>query len=141
MALGFIFTIEPILNMRSSEVFLDRENKWTVYNVDSMVQHQWEVVVLVTDSGYEILEDYKQKEEIKMGDYKIIQIIPNTKEIYSEYISEENGDFTLPIVCFALVEYDDGSRKVIPMDIDVDGTVGPKGRDFIGITNYKIGKL
>jgi len=37
MALGFIFTIEPILNMRSSEVFLDRENKWTVYNVDSMV--------------------------------------------------------------------------------------------------------
>ncbi|GAA0822202.1 hypothetical protein [Clostridium tertium] len=76
-----------------------------------------------------------------MGDYKIIQIIPNTKEVYSEYISEKNGDFTLPIVCFALVEYDDGSRKVIPMDIDVDGTVGPKGSDFIGITNYKIGKL
>lgn len=25
------------------------------------------------------------------------------------------------------------------MDIDVDGTVGPKGSDFIGITNYKIG--
>lgn len=141
MASGFIFTIEPMLNMRFSEVFLDRENKWTVYNVDSMVQHQWKVVVLVTDSGYETLEDYKQKEAIKMGDYKIIQIIPNTKEIYSEYISEENGDFTLPIVCFALVEYDDGSRKVIPMDIDVDGTVGPKGSDFIGITNYKIGKL
>ena len=87
MASGFIFTIEPMLNMRFSEVFLDRENKWTVYNVDSMVQHQWKVVVLVTDSGYETLEDYKQKEAIKMGDYKIIQIIPNTKEIYSEYIS------------------------------------------------------
>ncbi|WP_291652423.1 hypothetical protein [Clostridium sp.] len=73
-----------------------------------------------------------------MEDYEIIQIIPNTKEIYSEYSSEENGNFTLPIVCFALVKYNDGSRKVIPMDIDVDGTIGPKGRDFIGITSYKI---
>ena len=46
---------------------VNEENKWPVYNVDSMVQHQWKVVVLVTDSGYETLEDYKQKEAIKMG--------------------------------------------------------------------------
>ncbi|MCR1952632.1 MULTISPECIES: hypothetical protein [Clostridium] len=74
----------------------------------------------------------------KMGDYEIIQIISNSKDIYSEYSNEENGYFTLPIVCFALVEYNDGSRKVIPMDMDVDGTIGPKGRDFIGITTHKI---
>lgn len=73
-----------------------------------------------------------------MEDYKIIQIIPNSRDIYAEYSSEEDGDFTLPIVCFALVEYFDGSQKVIPMDIDVDGAVGPHGRNFIGITNNKI---
>lgn len=52
---GMIFTIEPMLNMGTSEVFLDREDGWTVYTVDSMPSAQWEVTVLVTDSGYEIL--------------------------------------------------------------------------------------
>ncbi|WP_411170630.1 hypothetical protein ACH36K_09190 [Clostridium sp. MB05] len=73
-----------------------------------------------------------------MEDYKIIQIIPNSRDIYAEYTSNEGVNFTLPIVCFALVEYFDGSQKVIPMDIDADGAVGPHGRNFIGITNNKI---
>lgn len=52
---GMIFTIEPMLNMGTSEVFLDQENEWTIYTADSMPSAQWEVTVLVTDDGYEIL--------------------------------------------------------------------------------------
>lgn len=55
MVPGMIFTIEPMLNMGTSEVFLDQENEWTIYTADSMPSAQWEVTVLVTDDGYEIL--------------------------------------------------------------------------------------
>lgn len=66
--------------------------------------------------------------------YKIIQIIPNNKELYAEYEGEEN--FTLPIVCFALVEYENGEREVIPFDINGDGSIGELAGNFSTIV-YK----
>lgn len=55
MVPGMIFTIEPMINMGTDEIFLDRENGWTAYTVDGKLSAQWEVMVLVTDDGYEVL--------------------------------------------------------------------------------------
>lgn len=55
MAPGMIFTIEPMVNMGSDKIFVDDENGWTVYTDDEKPSAQWEVQVLVTEDGYEIL--------------------------------------------------------------------------------------
>lgn len=55
MVPGMIFTIEPMVNKGSDKIFVDKENKWTVYTADSKPSAQWEVMVLITDEGYEIL--------------------------------------------------------------------------------------
>lgn len=55
MAPGMIFTIEPMVNMGECEVFVDEENDWTVYTDDGYPSAQWEVMVLITEDGYEIL--------------------------------------------------------------------------------------
>lgn len=52
---GMVFTIEPMINMGSDEIFLDRENGWTIYTADGKPSAQWEVMVLVTEEGYEVL--------------------------------------------------------------------------------------
>ncbi|WP_069872033.1 methionyl aminopeptidase [Fusibacter sp. 3D3] len=52
---GMVFTIEPMLNMGTDDVFIDEEDDWTVYTADGMPSAQWEVMVLVTEDGYEIL--------------------------------------------------------------------------------------
>lgn len=52
---GMIFTIEPMINMGSSKIFVDPQNDWTVYTVDSQPSAQWEVMVLVTNEGHEVL--------------------------------------------------------------------------------------
>lgn len=55
MVPGMVFTIEPMINMGSDEIFIDEENGWVVYTADGMPSAQWEVQVLVTDEGYEVL--------------------------------------------------------------------------------------
>ena len=55
MVPGFIFTIEPMINMGSAEIFIDEKNDWVVYTADGMPSAQWEIQVLVTNDGYEIL--------------------------------------------------------------------------------------
>lgn len=52
---GMVFTIEPMVNMGTDEVFVDEENDWTVYTDDNLPSAQWEVTVAVTEDGYEIL--------------------------------------------------------------------------------------
>lgn len=52
---GMIFTIEPMINQGTDKVFIDRENGWTVYTADGKPSAQWEVMILITDKGYEIL--------------------------------------------------------------------------------------
>lgn len=52
---GMVFTIEPMLNMGTDKIFTDKDNGWTVYTADGKPSAQWEVMVLVTDDGYEVL--------------------------------------------------------------------------------------
>ena len=55
VAPGMIFTIEPMVNMGGVEIFIDEENDWEVYTEDGMPSAQWEIMVLVTEDGHEVL--------------------------------------------------------------------------------------
>lgn len=55
MVPGMIFTIEPMINMGKSDIYVDDVNQWTVYTKDGKPSAQWEVQVLVTEDGYEII--------------------------------------------------------------------------------------
>ena len=52
---GMVFTIEPMINMGTWEVFVDEENGWTVVTEDELPSAQWEHTFLVTENGLEIL--------------------------------------------------------------------------------------
>ncbi|SDG57652.1 methionyl aminopeptidase [Desulfosporosinus hippei] len=55
MVPGMIFTIEPMVNMGTDKICLDKQNGWATYTKDGMPSAQWEVMVLVTDEGHEVL--------------------------------------------------------------------------------------
>ena len=55
LAPGMIFTIEPMVNMGKEDIYIDDENEWEVYTRDGLPSAQWEVMVLVTEDGYEVL--------------------------------------------------------------------------------------
>ena len=55
MVPGMVFTIEPMINMGSFEVYQDEDDGWTIYTEDGKPSAQWEVEVLVTEDGCEIL--------------------------------------------------------------------------------------
>lgn len=55
MVPGMVFTIEPMVNMGTDQIYVDDTNDWTVYTEDGMPSAQWEVTVAVTEDGYEIL--------------------------------------------------------------------------------------
>lgn len=55
MVPGMVFTIEPMVNMGEAEVFVDDEDDWTVFTGDGYPSAQWEVMVVVTEEGYEVL--------------------------------------------------------------------------------------
>lgn len=52
---GMVFTIEPMLNLGSPDVFVDEDDEWTVYTDDESLSAQWEHTLLVTEDGVEIL--------------------------------------------------------------------------------------
>ena len=52
---GMMFTIEPMVNMGSDEVYTDEEDDWTVRTEDGMPSAQWEITVLVTEDGCEVI--------------------------------------------------------------------------------------
>ena len=52
---GMVFTIEPMINMGTWEVFIDEEDGWTVVTEDELPSAQWEHSFLMTDHGLEIL--------------------------------------------------------------------------------------
>lgn len=52
---GMVFTIEPMINAGKADIVIDKGNGWTVRTKDGKDSAQWEVTVLITDSGYEIL--------------------------------------------------------------------------------------
>ena len=55
MVPGMIFTIEPMVNMGKADIFVDDVNNWTVYTEDGKPSAQWEIMVLVTEDGAEVL--------------------------------------------------------------------------------------
>ena len=55
MVPGMMFTIEPMINIGTHEIFIDEENGWTVYTEDGENSAQWEIQVLVTETGHEII--------------------------------------------------------------------------------------
>ena len=52
---GMVFTIEPMVNMGTSEIYVDDNDGWTVYTADGKPSAQWEITVAVTKDGYEVL--------------------------------------------------------------------------------------
>ena len=52
---GMVFTIEPMINMGTWEVFVDEEDGWTVVSEDELPSAQWEHTFLMTETGLEIL--------------------------------------------------------------------------------------
>ncbi len=52
---GMVFTIEPMINMGTWEVFVDEEDDWTVVSEDEKPSAQWEHTFLMTENGVEAL--------------------------------------------------------------------------------------
>jgi methionyl aminopeptidase len=55
MTPGMVFTIEPMINMGTDEIYIDETNDWTIYTDDEQPSAQWEIMVLVTETGYEVM--------------------------------------------------------------------------------------
>lgn len=55
MVPGLMFTIEPMVNMGKADIYIDSKNNWEVYTEDGLPSAQWEVQVLVTEDGYEVI--------------------------------------------------------------------------------------
>lgn len=55
MVPGMVFTIEPMVNIGTSEIYVDDQDGWTVYTEDGMPSAQWEITVAVTEDGHEVL--------------------------------------------------------------------------------------
>ena len=52
---GMMFTIEPMINMGTAQIFTDKENGWEVYTMDGKPSAQWEYQILVTEEGAEVI--------------------------------------------------------------------------------------
>lgn len=52
---GMMFTIEPMVNMGKEEIYMDDKNGWTTYTRDGLPSAQWEIQVLVTETGAEVI--------------------------------------------------------------------------------------
>ena len=52
---GMVFTIEPMINMGTWQVFIDEEDGWTVVTEDELPSAQWEHTFVMTETGLEVL--------------------------------------------------------------------------------------
>ena len=55
MVPGMVFTIEPMVNMGTYKFVTSKEDGWTVTTLDKKPSAQWEIQVLVTEDGHEVL--------------------------------------------------------------------------------------
>lgn len=55
MAPGLMFTIEPMINIGGHAIDMSDPNGWTVRTADRSDTAQWEVQVVITEDGYELL--------------------------------------------------------------------------------------
>ena len=52
---GMIFTIAPMVNMGKEDIVTDKSNGWEVSTKDGKPSAQWELMVLITEDGNEVL--------------------------------------------------------------------------------------
>lgn len=52
---GMCFTIEPMVNAGAPDITTDKDNGWIVRTADGSDSAQWEVQLVVTEDGYELL--------------------------------------------------------------------------------------
>ena len=52
---GMVFTIEPMVNMGTYDIFIDEADEWTVCTEDGLPSAQWEHKLVITETGAEIL--------------------------------------------------------------------------------------
>jgi len=52
---GLMFTIEPMINAGKPEIYTDKKNGWTIYTKDNSMSAQWEIQIVVTEDGYEMI--------------------------------------------------------------------------------------
>ena len=52
---GMCFTIEPMVNAGGADIDMNDPNGWTVRTADGSDSAQWEVQLVVTETGYELL--------------------------------------------------------------------------------------
>lgn len=52
---GMVFTIEPMINEGSREVYLDASNNWTIYTDDGGRSSQFEYTIAIFEDGISIL--------------------------------------------------------------------------------------
>lgn len=55
MVPGMCFTIEPMVNMGTDEIYQDSGDGWGIYTADGKPSAQWEIQVLVTENGHELI--------------------------------------------------------------------------------------
>lgn len=55
MVPGMCFTIEPMVNMGTDRFTIDRRDGWTVRTADGKPSAQWEIQVIVTETGAEVI--------------------------------------------------------------------------------------
>ncbi len=55
LAPGMCFTIEPMVNAGACQIDTSDANGWTVRTKDGSDSAQWEVQLVVTQDGYELL--------------------------------------------------------------------------------------
>ena len=54
-AFGIAFVVQGRRNGMGCEIYTDKADGWSVYTADGKPSAQWEIQVLVTETGYEIL--------------------------------------------------------------------------------------
>ncbi len=55
LAPGLMFTIEPMINRGEAAIDMSDPNGWTVRTADGLPTAQWEVQLVITEDGYELL--------------------------------------------------------------------------------------
>ena len=52
---GMTFTVEPMVNLGTHEIYIDKKDKWTAYTKDGSLSAQYEHTCLVTEDSYQVL--------------------------------------------------------------------------------------
>ncbi len=57
---GMTFTIEPMINGGTADLYIDEHDKWTAKTQDGQPSAQWEWTFLITEEGSEILTPWRE---------------------------------------------------------------------------------